>query len=122
MGDLGRYERMAQRARARREQAERAQLRQELAEQVDRVRAELRRDVDNYLAGPPDGCTECYWLERHSQYGSTYPGAIWMWVHQPPPEDLWHAVRAGDEPEEVLTCRHFCHGPDGYPRPIILIA
>lgn len=115
---LARLERMAQRARERREAAQGEERRKDLAEQAERIRGELREAQDRYLAGPPDGCIECYhWERQHAGlHGS------WFWVHRPPEEALWWEVYRGEKPEELLTCHHACHGPDGYPRPIVLFA
>jgi len=116
--DLGRFERMAHRAKQRSDAVSVEERRRDLADQAERIRGELLEAQERYLAGPPDGCVECYGWDRRSAglVGS------WHWWHHPPEEDLWTKVRGGELPEDVLTCQHYCHGPDGYPRPILLFA
>lgn len=111
---LARLERMAQRAKVRREKAEAEERVRQEAEDRDRVRAELRLAQEHFLAGPPDGCTRCY-VWRRGKFG-------WYWDHAEPINPVMRPID-DEEPEELCEwCTHECHGPEGLPLPVIVLA
>src|SRR5881628_3325358 len=103
ISDLGWFERMSQRAKARSEAGATDEARQYWIDNSERIRDELHAHVEQFLAGPPGGCTACYAWYRH-KYGG------WSWGHGDP---INPKVRPWPEAdgEPVEYCTHSCHGP-----------
>lgn len=111
---LARLERMAARARHRREielAVERERFR---AERLQRTRDELYAASDQFLDGPPAGCSYCY-VWRRGKFG-------WHWDHAGPVNPVMKPVDDLEPVELCEWCTHDCHGPDGLPLPVIALA
>lgn len=117
-GELAHLERMAQRAKERRLKAEAEERARQQAEDRERGLRELLDQQHRVLAGPPDGCPYCYvWAYRYTGVMS------WNWWHDrviSPQMRLW--PDDSPEPDLVEHCMCDCHGPDGYPLPVIAYA
>jgi hypothetical protein len=119
--NLARFERLARQAaerRARREdsdsKAEDEQRARDLAE--DAQQALLSPE---YLAGPPNGCRSCYVWRRHFKFGG------WSWEHGEaidPVTRPYPILEGYEDPPPCEWCTHRCHGADGYPLPVIVLA
>lgn len=117
--NLARFERLAQRAAARRKVQEEAERRAaaERWEEDYGAPAEARsKRSPEYLAGPPNGCHDCYVWRRHIMGG-------WCWEHQAAIDPVTKALPwGGYESEPCEHCTHKCHGPEGEPLPVIAYA
>lgn len=109
-----RLQRMGERARARRTQAEAEERAQQSADDAEQVRRELRDAAPFFLAGPPDGCRHC-WTWRWT------PWHGWTWHHF---AGHWIEVRPWPECgyERTECCTHQCHGPEPHWLPVIAYA
>lgn len=94
---------MAARAANRRVVEEQIEERNWAAEQE--ARAELSRITPEYLAGPPDGCTECYlWVPDKFS-------TRWYWSHRTVTLPGHERFCGCDD----HCCQHDCHPADDRP-------
>lgn len=112
--NLARFERLARQAAERRTTDLRAQGVRDRA-----AREEASRQTPEYLAGPPDGCGDCWEWSPHPSFPLAY-----SWWHGAPVVHEVHPWALCEDGAEEPTdfCMHACHGPDGYPLPVIAYA
>lgn len=123
--NLARFERLARQAQERG-----ASLRAIQADQAEEARREwelrrshaevLSRQTPEFLAGPPDGCGECWEWDLHPTSPLSY--SWWHCAAINPEVRMTDLYGDGGDPFEVEFCTHPCHGPDGHPLPLIAYA